>query len=163
MATLLHKELYQFSSEEIVHRIRVVELAMGWIGTPYHHQASLRGVGTDCFGLIRGVWRELYGVNGDPERVPTYSWDWAEAKDDETMLSAARRHMIEVPLSGCRGGDVVLFRYRAGYNAKHAAILVGGGKMIHASFGATTCEVHMSDWWRRHMAGAFAFPLQIQG
>ena len=39
----------------------VVRAARGWIGTPYHHQASVKGVGTDCLGLVRGVWRELYG------------------------------------------------------------------------------------------------------
>ena len=38
---------------------RVVELARSWIGTPYVHQASVRGVGCDCLGLLRGVWREL--------------------------------------------------------------------------------------------------------
>ena len=40
-----------------VDRGRIVRLARSWIGTPYHHQASVRGVGTDCIGLVRGVWR----------------------------------------------------------------------------------------------------------
>jgi len=41
-------------------RAAIVTEARRWIGTPYHHRASLRGVGTDCLGLIRGVWRALY-------------------------------------------------------------------------------------------------------
>ncbi len=151
-----------FTTEELAWRIHIIEIARTWIGTPYHHQASLKGVGTDCFGLVRGVWRELYGVDTDPEKVPPYSWDWAEAKDEETMLEAARRHMDEIPVEAARAGDVVLFRYRENYNAKHAAVLVGGGKMIHAAHGAPTCEVHLSDWWRRHMAGAFAFPMKVR-
>ncbi len=28
----------------------IVRAARGWIGTPYRHQASLKGVGTDCLG-----------------------------------------------------------------------------------------------------------------
>ena len=28
-----------------------------WIGTPYRHQASVKGVGCDCLGLLRGIWR----------------------------------------------------------------------------------------------------------
>ena len=36
-------------------RAAVVAHARAWIGTPYHHQASHIGVGTDCLGLIRGV------------------------------------------------------------------------------------------------------------
>ena len=38
-----------------------VASARGWLGTPYHHQASLKGVGCDCLGLLRGVWREVIG------------------------------------------------------------------------------------------------------
>ena len=38
----------------------VVRVARNWIGTPYHHQASLRGVDTDCLGLVREIWRDLY-------------------------------------------------------------------------------------------------------
>lgn len=44
--------------------IIIVE-ARSWIGTPYHHQAALKGVGCDCLGLVRGVWRAVYGA--DPE------------------------------------------------------------------------------------------------
>ena len=56
----------------------VVAEARSWIGTPYQHQASLKGVGCDCLGLVRGVWRALYGE--EPEHVPAYSRDWAEAE-----------------------------------------------------------------------------------
>lgn len=49
-------------------RVRVVEIARRWIGTPYHHQASLKGVGCDCLGLVRGVYRELCGA--EPEPMP---------------------------------------------------------------------------------------------
>ena len=41
--------------------IRVIAIARSWLGTPYHDQASLRGVGCDCLGLARGVWREVVG------------------------------------------------------------------------------------------------------
>lgn len=157
----------------IAHKERIVDITRGWLGTPYHHQASVRGVGTDCFGLIRGVWRELYAQALDPETMPPYSWDWAEAKNEETMLAGARRHMEEIPVllgpgdCGIRlesrgmvgAGDVLLFRYRDGYNAKHAGILTGGDRMIHASYDAVCSEVHLGDWWYRHAAGAFRFPL----
>ena len=45
----------------------VVERARAWIGTPYRHQASCRGAGTDCLGLLRGLWREMLGP--EPEAV----------------------------------------------------------------------------------------------
>jgi cell wall-associated NlpC family hydrolase len=34
----------------------IVEEARSWLGTPYHHQAALKGVGCDCIGLLRGVY-----------------------------------------------------------------------------------------------------------
>ncbi len=137
-------------------RDKVVDAARAWIGTPYHHQASLCGVGTDCLGLIRGVYRTLYGK--EAASVPGYSRDWAEAAREETMLDAAGKHLISIAVSDARPADVVIFRWRAGFVAKHAAILSSDTKMIHAIEGAPVSEVTLSPWWRRHMAGAFSFP-----
>ncbi len=66
-----------------VTRAAIVAEAWSWIGTPYRHQASLKGVGCDCLGLIRGVWRALYGP--EPEALIAYTPDWAEAQGAETL------------------------------------------------------------------------------
>ncbi len=138
----------------------VVRIARTWLGTPYHHQASLKGVGTDCLGLVRGVYFELYGSHA--EEPPAYSRDWAEASGIETMLAGARRHLIELAAADAAEGDVVIFRWRPGCPAKHSAILSGGGRMIHASEGARPAEVSYCAWWQRHLAGAFSFPGTIR-
>ena len=52
----------------------ITVLARGWLGTPYQHQASLKGVGCDCLGLVRGIWREAFGA--EPEVPPAYAPDW---------------------------------------------------------------------------------------
>lgn len=137
-------------------RAEVVRLARAWIGTPYHHQASVAGVGTDCLGLVRGIYRDLYGR--DAEVPPPYSRDWAEAGGVETMLAAARRHLVEIEPARASAGDVVVFRFRAQTVAKHAAILTGAESMIHAVEGAPVSEVALCRWWRRRIVGAFAFP-----
>jgi NlpC/P60 family putative phage cell wall peptidase len=139
-----------------VDRGRIVSLARSWIGTPYHHQASAHGVGTDCIGLVRGIWRTLYGA--EAQALPAYSRDWAEATGEETLIEAARRHLIEVATGEAQPGDVLVFRYRATSVAKHAAILVTPVTMIHAFEGAPVSEVALSRWWRRRLAAAFAFP-----
>ena len=134
----------------------VVATARSWLGTPYHDQASLRGVGCDCLGLVRGVWRNCIG--SEPETPPPYAPDWAEASGAETLAEAALRHLMPMMRDEIGGGDVLLFRWRDGYVAKHAAIATGEGTMIHAHDGAAVAEVAFAPWWRRHLAFAFAFP-----
>ena len=73
---------------------RVIAIARSWLGTPYHDQASLRGVGCDCLGLARGVWREVVGP--EPFPIPPYSRDWGETGPREVLADGARRMMIEV-------------------------------------------------------------------
>jgi len=141
----------------MIARADVVAAARGWIGTPYHHQASMRGAGADCLGLVRGVWRELYG--SDPEVPPGYSRDWAEAAGEETLLAAATRHLIPLDRSAQpRPGDVLVFRLRAGFVAKHAAIATTPATMVHAMEGGSAVEVALGHWWRRRIAGRFSFP-----
>jgi NlpC/P60 family putative phage cell wall peptidase len=134
----------------------IVRIARGWIGTPYLHQASVRGAGTDCLGLVRGVWREVFGA--EPETVPPYAPGWAEADPIESLARAAGRHMTEIPLADYRAGDVLLFRWRPHLPAKHAGIAVDGDHMIHAQEQAKVTEIAISGWWRRHMSHAFRFP-----
>src|SRR5581483_8890474 len=104
----------------LLSRSDIVAEARAWIGTPYQHQASLKGVGCDCLGLVRGVWRALLG--DEPQAAPAYSRDWAEAAREETLAQAARAHLVEIDPGAFQPGDVLLFRYREHYPAKHAAI-----------------------------------------
>jgi NlpC/P60 family putative phage cell wall peptidase len=134
----------------------IVAEARRWLGTPYHHQASLCCVGADCLGLVRGVWRALHGA--EAEAVSAYSRDWAEATGAETMLAAARRHLREIDRGAATRGDVVIFRYRPRAVAKHIGILSSRDHMIHAIEGGAVGEVPLGPWWRRHMAAAFSFP-----
>ena len=139
-----------------VARDRIVAAARGWIGTPYRHQASVRGGGCDCLGLVRGIYRELYGA--EPEKAPPYTSDWGEALGQETLLDGARRNLPEIEIAAARDGDLLVFRLRAGTPAKHLGILTNPLSMIHAVESAPVCEVHMGRWWRRHAAAAFSFP-----
>ena len=122
----------------------IVAEARSWIGTPYRHQASLKGVGCDCLGLVRGIWRALHG--DEPERMPPYARDWAEASLRETLAEAGARHLIPVARESMQAGDVVLFRWRAGLLAKHAAILTSETSMVHAHDGAAVAEVAFAPW-----------------
>ena len=141
---------------EAITRLAIVAEARAWIGTPYRHQASRKGVGCDCLGLIRGVWRAVIGE--EPERTPAYAPDWAEAADNEPLAEAALRHLVAIDCNAFAPGDVLLFRWRAGLAAKHAAIVTARDKMVHAHDGVAVAEVAIAPWWRRRLAYAYRFP-----
>ena len=136
----------------------VVAEARRWIGTPYLHQASLQYVGTDCLGLLRGVWRALVGH--EPQVVPPYTMDWSEANGDEAMLIAARCWLVEKPLTAAEIGDIVVFRMRRGLIAKHVGIVAATGDhptFIHAYTGHGVVENALTAPWARRIAGRFEF------
>ncbi|TDK37231.1 peptidase P60 [Rhizobium deserti] len=136
---------------------RIIAIAESWIGTPYRHQGATKGVGCDCIGLVRGIWRELYG--GEPEPVPAYAADWAERGGNDRLMEAAQR--LFVPLGALQDGqpgDLLLFRWRPDCAAKHAGILVGPDRFIHAYEQSALTRSVLVPAWRRKIAGVFRFP-----
>ncbi|KAF0677423.1 NlpC/P60 family protein [Profundibacterium mesophilum] len=128
-----------------------------WIGTPYLHQASCRGAGADCLGLVRGVWRGLYGV--EPEASGPYTADWSEPRGEERLWQAALRHMVPAVSAGPRSGELLLFRMRRGAVAKHLGIASRGGRcVIHAYARHGVVESTLCPSWRGRIAARFTFP-----
>ena len=138
----------------------IVNTARSWVGTPYHHQASLKGVGVDCIGLVRGVYRELYGV--EPPELLNYSADWGDSNGNEEIVLAAYRYLEPVPLDALQPGDVILVRWAKHRVAKHCMILTHDGRAVHAYNRAPVTEIHLSDWWRQRIVYAFRFPKEVK-
>jgi len=141
--------------------LTIADHARSWLGTPYRHQASCKGAGTDCLGLLRGIWREVYGE--EPEMIPPYTKDWSEPQNEERLFNAAQQHLISKPVSDMAAGDVLLFRMRDGAVAKHLGIVGRVGEspsFIHAYSGHGVVENALSTPWRRRVVACFAFPLK---
>jgi NlpC/P60 family putative phage cell wall peptidase len=134
----------------------VIAIARSWLGTPYHDQASLRGVGCDCLGLARGVWREVAGT--EPFPIPPYSRDWGETGPCEVLAEGARRMMPEIAVSEAGPGALVLFRMMPRAIAKHVGILTGPGTFLHAYERLGVIEGPLTHAWRRRIAFALLFP-----
>lgn len=141
-------------------RRAVLAEARRWLGTPYRHQGSTIGVGCDCLGLVRGIWRALAGA--EPEEPGAYAPDWAEAGGEDRLIAASRRHMVELDLAGAQPGDMLVFRWRPHLPAKHLAILCEPGWIIHAYQRHAVTRSPLVPAWRRRIAAAFAFPDQTE-
>ena len=143
-------------SSDGIARAELLAEARSWIGTPYRHQASLKGVGCDCLGLVRGLWRQFVGP--EPVPVPAYSPQWAEAGSaGESLLQAAGTWLVPVAGTGAPG-DVVLFRWRDGAPVKHAGLLSETGGLIHAYERAGVIESPLVPAWSRRISHVFSFP-----
>lgn len=139
---------------------QIITEALSWIGTPYRHQMSLKGVGCDCIGLVRGVWR---AVSGEDVAPGAYTPDWAEVGGGEALLDGLSARFAAVELAAARPGDVLVFRMRARAPAKHAAILSDGtvdearAKIVHAYWGHAVVQSWLQPVWRKHVVAAFRF------
>ena len=139
----------------------VIATARGWLGTPYHDQASLHGVGCDCLGLARGVWREVVGE--EPFPIPPYSRDWGETAPREVLAEGARAMMPEIAPTEAGPGALVLFRMGRSTAptrtiAKHVGILTTPDRFIHSYERLGVIEETLTPSWRRRIAFAFLFP-----
>lgn len=148
------------SGADLALRLAVAAEARRWLGTPYCHQASVRGAGADCLGLLRGVWRATLGE--EPEVPPPYTSDWSEVSGEEHLMAAALRHLVPVGREMAALGDVLLFRMRPTAPAKHLGLLVTDalhqGRMIHAYSGHGVAETHLTAVWLGKLAAVFRFP-----
>lgn len=133
----------------------ILDEARTWIGTPYRHQASKKGEGADCLGLIRGVYREL--IMPEPP-IPAYTPNWDEANGEDLLLTGFREHLEEVPAGTREAGTVLVFRMGLGSLVKHAAFCTDKDTLIHAYWGRSVCETRLVPWWNRRVCAAFKFP-----
>lgn len=144
-------------------RKQISVAAHKWVGTPYQHQASMRGRGCDCLGLIRGVWREVIGP--EPEIRPTYTPNWDQKNGDDLLLNALETYFQRVEINEFQVGDIVAFKLRRTGLIKHVGIIVearsSGAMMIHSysNRGVVVGPLGMS--WRRRCVGQFQFPRRI--
>lgn len=116
----------------------IVDEARSWIGTPWHHQATVKQIGCDCLGLIRGVYINVgllppikeWPSLGISEKYQVYD----RKADNTTMLSAFDQYWIKIAPSEFIIGDVVIFNVRG--RPQHAGIVAdyrhGGFSFIHS-------------------------------
>lgn len=121
-----------------VTRADVVAAARTWIGTPYHHQARVKGVGVDCIGLVICVGREL-GLADAGFDIQGYSRD----PDSVSAMAMAQQHMTRIERDAAQPGDVMVITFDR--DPQHFCILGdyrhGGLSIIHAVGNTTPARV----------------------
>lgn len=120
-------------------RQAIIAEARSWIGTPWRHQARVKGVGCDCAQLVIAVGTALGIVTVPPEEWQRFS-AYGRTPNPTHMRAALEAFMVEIAAADAQPGDVMWLEWRADL-PMHLAILSeadGRATMIHAV--ATACS-----------------------
>ena len=139
-------------------RTDIVQQARTWIGTPFHHQARLKGKGCDCLGLIVGVVDEL-GLR-DKHGQPLAGYDevtYSKEPDGAYLSEKLTALLDEVPIGEAQAGDLALFKVRD--NPQHMAFLTDYENtlgMVHSYAPARRVVEHrLDDDWKQRLVKVF--------
>jgi cell wall-associated NlpC family hydrolase len=110
-------------------RAAIIEEAKTWLGTPWHHEARVKGAGVDCGMFILGVCENL-GLT--PHVVPPhYGPDFMLHRSDEWYVEIILKFADEIFSEPYLPADAVVFKHGRIYS--HGGIIVNWPLIIHAS------------------------------
>ena len=129
----------------------IVEKAREYLGTPFHHQGRVKGVGIDCIGLLVGVANELglqhedfkqYGERPDPRQLLYY------------ISRSCDRTTNTLP------GDILLFWFIAPNYPQHAGIATDRGFIHTFRTARKVVEQPWTSAWKKHLYGVYRYRWQ---
>lgn len=136
-----------------IERAKIVAAARGWLGTPFHHQGRLKGVGVDCAGVIVSVARELDIGDVDIR-------GYGHRPDSRELEQLCHEHMTPVSLARSGPGDVLLIMIDGA--PQHLAFrteINGDRGMLHSYAPARKVVEHRIDQeWVGRIVSAFVLP-----
>jgi cell wall-associated NlpC family hydrolase len=139
-------------------RQKAINEAMTWIGTPYQHEARVKGAGVDCGQFLAAVY---YNAGLLPEvTVDHYPHDWHLHRSEERYLNIVGQHSF--PDNKKRPGDIALFRF--GRCLSHGAIIIEWPTIIHSYIGRGVVldNVETNSELNKRFAGTWTLKRWIQ-
>jgi NlpC/P60 family putative phage cell wall peptidase len=147
-----------------VTREQVVAEAAEWLGTPWRHQAMLKGVGTDCIGYLAGVALELGIADARAQMRDPRFRGYGREPLPEVLLAACEQYLDEIPPAAAGLGDILLLRVPRGLQPQHFAVVsrVTDGQpshILHATAASPrkVVENGLDAQWRSRIDKAYRF------
>ena len=111
-------------------RQQIIQVALGWLLTPFHHHARIKGVGVDCVQFLIAVFEECQITSGVV--ADGYAQDWHLHRSEEKYLAGIQQYARQTVTP--EPGDIALFRF--GRCVSHAGIVLPEPRtVIHAFAG----------------------------
>lgn len=139
----------------MITREAIVAEARSWCGTRWQHNTSLKGVATDCIGLIAGVGRAVGIAQAFSFMRDARYQGYGRTPNPALLCEAVDTYLerTDHPLPG----DVLLLRFKV--DPQHFAILTTTDYMVHAFAPARKVAEHRIDaHWRERIVGAYRYP-----
>ncbi len=109
-------------------RAAVAQEAGTWLGTPFHSNAGIKGVGVDCANLIAQTYNNAIGSS---LVVRPYAPQWFLHRGEELYINdLLAAGFAEIPRDEIGDGDVVLSRFGRTYC--HGGLITHWPTIIHA-------------------------------
>jgi cell wall-associated NlpC family hydrolase len=106
----------------------IVEEALTWQRTKFHHQGSIKGVGVDCAQFLIKVFHSCSLIPN--LKITDYAMQYGLHGTEEKYLGWVKKYAVEIPVTDAKPGDIALFRF--GRVISHGAIIIEWPIVIHA-------------------------------
>lgn len=136
----------------------IIAEARRWIGTRWAHQTGIRGVATDCLGLIAGVGMALGLPGSERWRADERMRNYTRAPNARLLLAACADYLDRIELEALEAGCILLMRFEEG--PQHFALLsnLRPGRIIHAFAGAgRVVENSIDATWAERIVRAYRY------
>lgn len=98
---------------------RLIACARTWLGTPYRHQASVKGLGADCVGFLKSAAVEADVIT--PALAASLPTDYSRQPAGGELRRLMGELLIPVQSHDLRPGDLLLIRFAR--EDQHVAML----------------------------------------
>lgn len=131
----------------------IINTCRQWLGTPYLHQQSLKGVGCDCLGFVKGVAQELGCLPSNFDDIEPLAKGYGR-EPYGMMVPLFKRWCDEVAKPEV--GDILIFRIRR--KPQHCGFYLGE-TMIHARHRVV--EHRIDSGWSNRITNVFRLKLWL--
>lgn len=134
----------------------VIDAARTWIGTPYRHQASIKGLGCDCIGFLAEVAVQAGLIT--PQLRAEFPTDYSRQPSAGELRRLTSRHLCLVPFDQRTPGDIVLMRFAE--EPQHLGMLTARDPdyVIHCAEKGVI-EHRIDSAWRARIVRVYRFPV----
>ena len=141
----------------MITRMDAVAEARAWLGTPFRHQSSMKGVACDCIGLVKGVGVSLGLVDYDEQSDKARPYlNYRLLPDSKKMREGLAIFLVPITVSEATLADILFLAWTK--EPQHVALITDCG-IIHSYSGVGKVVEHSLDAdWKHRVTSAYRYP-----